>query len=244
MKKTTCLLLFLLSMLLTVDVYAAAGCSNADYKDLGQIASYVKADYEVIDNSEIKTLTVGEETTTYKVPNYTFAFTIYNVNEDIYVDIENEKTKDKKTIYYDDTEDGTYTFDDYNFGDVYNYKIVVYANRTSCSKKKLKTLRVSKPKYNAYSEFTYCGNSSSYYCQKFITGDLGIDSTSEFLKKIEVNNQKNDPKKDEKDIKKQITDILKNNWKIYLAIFVVVSGTFTGLIIYKKRANKKKGWNL
>ncbi len=50
----------------------------------------------------------------------------------------------------------------------------LYTNDEECNGRVLKTLKFTKPRYNAYSEYTYCQNSSSYYCQKFINTEINI----------------------------------------------------------------------
>ena len=74
-------------------VDAANYCPNATKKELSRAANYVKANYEVIDSSEVKEITVDGNTTTYKVPNYAFEISIYNLTENLYAEI----TTTKKT---------------------------------------------------------------------------------------------------------------------------------------------------
>lgn len=238
--------LFLLFIVLTFGIAEvdALKCSNAVSKDLGQIASYVKASYEVIDNSEIKTLTIDEESTNYIIPNYKFDISIYNVTPEIYLTIENDVYKNTFTVYNADTTDNTYTFSNTDFGTIYHYTIAVRSANQDCYGEKIRTIKLTKPKYNAYSEYTYCKNSSNLYCQKFTTTDLGIKSSEDFLNKIKVNNENNNPNKDEIQEIETIKNLLSKNWKIYLLILVIVIVITIITILYIKKKNQKKGWKL
>ena len=108
----------------------------------------------------------------------------------------------------------------------------------------LRTTKFTKPRYNAYSEFTYCQNSSNYYCQRFIKSEISIKDTDDFLNKIEVNNDKNDPNKDGKENKEALGKLFKENWKTYLLIFVIVLAAGTGAVFFIRNYQKKSGWKL
>lgn len=223
-------------------------CPSSLKNDLAQAASHIKVKYEIVDSSEMKELEANGSKTTYKIPNYAFVISIYNLTSDFYakIDVTTSQTGSSKTqeVYYEETVEGNYSLYDYNIGDIYNYTITIYSTSEECYNKVFRTFRITKPRYNAYSEYTYCQNSSSYYCQRFVTTDLNIEDTSEFLRKIEVNNQKNNPNKGFLDENKEIMDNLKNNWMWYLLIFLAIAGIITGLIIYLKKKQKKAGWKL
>lgn len=224
----------------TTLVMARGSCPNATRRELTSLANYVKANYEIIDKSETKELTVDGHTTTYKVPNYSFEISIYNLNERLYAEI--ETTKDfHKTVSWEEASDGVYSFIDYNAGEIYNYTVTIKSSE--CPEVNLNTIKFTKPRYNAYSEYTYCQNSSNYYCQKFIGTEINISNTGEFLDKIQANNEKNDPSSPQNQ-EETIGEVIKNNWKLYLIIFasiVLISGIT--LILIRMR-NKKKGWKL
>lgn len=244
MKKNIGNLLFIVCFLfIGMSVVDAANyCPNATKKELSRAANYVKANYEVIDNSEVKEITVDGNTTTYKVPNFAFEISIYNLTENLYAEITTTKNGEERRVYNSDVTDGVYSFIDNNAGDIYNYNITIKSDG-ECAGLSLKTIKFTKPRYNAYSEFAYCQNSSSYYCQKFIGTEINIKSTNEFLNKIQVNNEKNDPdvKNDE-----SIFNVIQKNWKIYLFIFLgvlFVAGVAIIIFIILKR-KKNKEWKL
>lgn len=213
------------------------------------MAAHVKVSYETKDYSEEKELEIDGKKTTYKVPNYIFEISVYNVTDDIYVYIEKTSTNKTsrtavKTVYSTDAEDGIYTFTDSNIGDIYNYHVTVKSNKDSCIGRTLRTIKFTKPRYNAYSEFTYCHNSSNYYCQRFVGTELNIKDNQDFLTKIKVNNEKNNPDRDKNEETEAIKNLLKNNWKIYVLIFVVILGGVVGAVFFVKKNKEKKGWRL
>lgn len=225
-------------------VTAASSCSTSTKKRLAQNAARVKVEYEIKDFSEEKTLEVDGKETTYKVPNYIFEITVYNVTEDLTVYIQKSNSEKQITVNFENTTDGTYTFTDSNFGEIYNYNVYVRSNADECRGVTLRTTKFTKPRYNAYSEFTYCQNSSNYYCQRFIKSEISIKDTDDFLNKIEVNNDKNDPNKDYKENKEALGKLFKENWKTYLLIFVIVLAAGTGAVFFIRNYQKKSGWKL
>ena len=243
MKYLKIYILSLFSMILFISNTNALSCSNSVSKDLGQIASYVKASYEVIDNSQVKTLTVGDNSKNYIIPNFNFEISIYNITEDIYITIKDDKYNSERTVSFSDTNNGTYTFSNDDFGVIYTYNIDIYSANGDCYGEKIKSIKLVKPRYNAYSEYTYCKTSSSLYCQKFVTTEPGIKSNDDFFKKIKINNDKNKPDSKEES---SIINSVKSNWKLYLSIFVgVIIITIVVIIIYRKKQMKKKdGWEL
>ncbi len=228
-----------------VSVQAAMNtCPTSLRKQLAQAASSVKVDYEIKDFSEEKTIEVDGHETTYKIPNYIFEISIYNMTDDIYVYVQKTNNTPGFSVYNDSAIDGVYTFTDENIGDIYNYKITVRSNSAECSGVTLRTTKFTKPRYNAYSEFTYCQNSSNYYCQRFIGTEINIKDANDFLSKIKVNNEKNDPDRDKNETDKKVGDLFKANWKTYLMIFMVILALATGLFMFIKKQQKKGGWKL
>ena len=219
----------------------ALSCSKSVSKDLSTVASHVKVAYEVIDKSEVKELNVGEEKTKYTVPNFDFEISIYNITDDIYVEVKNDVDGRNRTVYFKDTDNGVYTFTNSDFGQVYNYTFDIKSTNDGCYGQKIRTTKLVKPKYNAYSEFTYCQNSANFYCQKFTTKDLKLGSTYEFLQKITVNNEKNKPVEEEET---SITQLVKQDWKIYLGLFAIVIILASTIIVIMKKRKKAKEWKL
>ncbi len=234
------LIIFALLLGIGLTQVDAASCPASIKKDISKLANYVKIDYEVEDNSAYKKLKVGDDETEYKIPNYTFTFSIYNIVPELFISLEDKSNGMSMNITNDMTNNGTYTFKSSDFGSIHNYVLTVKSANDQCYGARFRTIKQTQPRYNAYSEFAYCKNSSSYYCQRFVGTDFDI-STSEFLKKIDANNKKAKPKQEDiEDIK----DMLKEHWKTYLFIFIGLACAFVIGIIGVRYYKKKKGWRL
>ena len=244
MKYCNYIVIFISLLIFDIMGVNALSCSNSVSKDLGQIASYVKASYEVIDKSETKKIKINDDTTSFTIPKFEFEISIYNITDDVYLTISDDIFDNTITVTTDDTNDGVYTFINSDFGKIYNYTIKIYSANSDCYGETIRTINLVKPKYNAYSEYTFCQNSTLFYCQKFTAKELGIKDADDFLEKIKVNNENNDPDRDQKEALEEITNLFKKNWKIYLLIFLGIIAVTVSIIVIIKKRNKNKGWRL
>lgn len=241
MKKILLSFLLLFCLTLTIDQAYADTCSNTRKRELGNAANYVKVDYEVIDKSIERKINAGIDETTIVIPNFHFDISIYNLTEDIYADVVRARDLQTFKVYYKDIKDGIYTFKDYDSSTIDKYTVTIRP-ANDCLGLTLRTINYTKPKYNAYSEFKYCKNSSSFYCQKFVTKNLSITSTDDFLQKIKANSEKNKPVKEEE--KEEIAQIIKSNWILYVIIFIIIFIIAIMGILIVRKYKKDKGWKL
>lgn len=237
------ILLFVAFFFVFSDVFAA-GCKPAVKNELASLANYVKVNYEIKEESEEREITIDGQSTTYKIPKYVFEITIYNLKEGLAASVSALDQGRTFKVTNSDTTDNNYTFYDYDIGQIYNYEISIVSDRNDCTSTRLRTIKFTKPRYNAYSEFTYCQNSSIYYCQRFIGSEINLKGTDDFLNKIKVNNDKNNPNRDKIEEKEEIKSLLSKNWKTYVLLFVVIALLIVGIIFYIKRRHKKSGWKL
>ena len=230
--------------ILSSKVYASE-CPKDMSRDLTREAYYVKTNYEIVDKSIYKEINIDENKTIFKIPKYEFIISIYNITDRIYAVVSNNLDEKTITINYTDTQNGIYTFTDNEFGKIRKYEINIYSAIEDCAHKKLKTIKLVKPMYNAYSEYTYCKNSTNFYCQKFTKNELNIKGNADFLSKIKVNNirRSEEIKKEEKKEVKSFLDIIMTDWQMYAGIFVgsVISSLILIIVIKKRRS--KKGWD-
>ena len=236
MKYCKFILLFIISFLFVSSV-SAGTCNKSDADKLNLAASHVKLTYTKEDNSQYKKITANNEETTYKVPNYTFKISVYNITEDIYINIKDDKTNLDRNIYYSDTSDGVYTIENKDFGSIYKYTVSVYSNVGDCKDTLLLTRSIIKPKYNAYSEFEYCKTSSKSQCQEFIKNDLSIKNEEDFYKSIGI--VKKDKKDDNKENKNlSIKEIFTMNKRIYIISAIITAIVVLVIILIINRVNK------
>lgn len=234
------LILFILITLKMTNV-TALSCPNSISKDLSLEASHIKVSYEIIDRSIEQEITIEENTTSYKIPKFDFVFTIYNMTENLYITIKDDVTNENKNIFMSDTNNGEYTFTNSDPGKIYNYTFSILSNDPNCQGQKVRTIRMVKPKYNAYSEFAYCKSSSNYYCQRFVEKDLALKNSDDFLKAISVNikdSETNDTKVPNN------PKVINYTWiNIAVVAFAVIIVT-TIIIVIVKKVKARKRWEI
>ena len=175
MKKIiTFIILFLC---LNINVQAASLCSYTEQTELSGKASNVKATYELVEE-EVE-FTDG----TFAIQK--FKVNILNVTKDLYVVVKNNVTEDEITYRYTDNVDGIIGFEWTLLDSVTTFTIQVYSSiNTNCPDEKYKTIYLTTPRYNRFSEMEICNSLDDFYlCQKYVTFQ-DIDKTT-FLDKID-----------------------------------------------------------
>ena len=134
MKK--CIILILL-LLFPFSVKADDACSYATRSELNKEASKVKASYEFI-NDELNNA-IGFKISVYNISDkLTLTYTIDgNTREEVVVD--------SSQI----SQDGIYTFDEYNLSTAITYNFNIKGNYNSCFNS-VRTIKLTKPIKNEY----------------------------------------------------------------------------------------------
>lgn len=247
-KNAKCVLVALLSFCFVVNVNAAE-CSYEKQVELNNIASTVKATYEEVEIDTGETRSYVDPETDLIDPSKQipitekgFKVSIVNMEEDLYVDVKNDSNNSTKTYQYTDAVDKIIDLGTYKADKVITYTITVKASKGDCAGTELRTITLVTPRYNSYSELSYCENNPNFeYCQEYITGE--DISYEEFLKRTE--NYTEPEKKEEITQEKQtITDKIKEFYKknkkmIYIISgFIVIVGVATAAIIVIKRRSR------
>lgn len=234
MKK---ILTFLTVMFLfNINVSAASLCTYKEQTELNSKAANIKVSYEAMEE------TIGEDDV--YINNY-FKISIINVTEDFYVVVKNNINKDEKTFTSSDAKDGLITFNWTNINEITNFTILVYTtNNTNCAHEKFKTIYLTTPRYNVYSDRDICYENSDFYlCQKYVTF-AEIDDM-EFLNKLdnyligETNNKGEEPTKP---VEIPITDKIFNfiddyKWFIIGGVLIIITVSYT---IYRVKTKKQR----
>lgn len=238
MKYLKILLITLLFIMTSTISVKALSCDNATSSDLTRKANYVKASYEVEDKSVKKDLTAGNYKTTYKIPYFNFKISIYNIVDGIYAVVTNDVDNTILEVHPNNTQDGTYTFDNSNFTDVYNYTIEIRSDLDACKNETIRTIKVSKPKYNAFSEYKYCNSSNNYYCKKFITKDLDVETNDDFFRKIGIKTDYDDEESTEDT--NSIKSIIKKNTKSYIMVSIITVLVTLAILLIPRLIKKNR----
>lgn len=250
MHKSKKILLALLCSFLFIGG-ANAECDYETEVNMAKEASNIKANYEVKDI--VIDATTGEEVSGINPEDVDFesdyanwkkiTVSIYNITKDMNVLITGDDGS-TETITYDETDNGTYSFDRLDLEKVVNYEIKVTTTNPSCSGKELRTLNLLTPKRNDFHYLTACIGNDDYYCQEFVDYDLNMsegDIISKAASKQNGTDSSNTSNNETKNWFEKTKEYLKENkWVIYtgVGVIVLIAGVATTVIVIKKRRSK------
>lgn len=239
-KKLILTLIVFFTILVGINVNAE--CTKEEIDKMNLYGTNVKASYNLIDNSVKKTATEDGLSRNYIIPNFAFNITVYNIMDSLYVKISNNINSEIINIKNSDTTNNMYTFVNSDFVNAYNYKLDVYYSSPGCGEKKIKTINISKPRYNVYSETDICQESDANICKKFLTTneDFTYDDFIERMNQetLNVNEVKSSV----------VQNFLKNNGKRLSIIIVLLTFVVVLIVIVRHRITsnkmKKGGWKI
>jgi hypothetical protein len=234
-RKIIFILLAFLMCLFTVNVYADDACNYKVKANLNREAALVKTNYEVIERKEQIVPGPNDEFEEYTAIYYSFKITVYNITDDLYINISSSNNDINKKVYYKDTTEGKYSFTTDNQEDIIKYTINIYPNVASCGSTKLKSYVFTKPKYNMYSKYGFCKEHPDLsYCQKFLTKDIELNDgiisnyADEYATEEQNTNQNNN----------SFWNFIKNNYLYILGGIIIIGGITTGTIVIIKKRRK------
>lgn len=231
-------LMFLLTIFLfSANVSAASICSYEEQATLNQKAANIKVKYDVVEDLK------GVDDLNYV--EYYFNIFITNVTEEFYVVVKNDYNNEEKTYYSNDAVDGIITIKWENIHDVTNFTVLVYtSDNSSCPDEKYKTIYLTTPRYNTFSDLDICSENMDFtYCQKYVTF-AEIDE-NEFFEKIAgyFSQKENSDDKSSNDTENPtFFDKIFNfvdEYKLFFigGIVIVVAGI---IVIYQIRTKKQR----
>lgn len=162
---------------------------------------------------------------------------IYNVTPNLKVTVTDRNGK-KYNFDYKNVVEDTITLNAGLAYEVNRYTVDVYYSDSECGKEPVRSLNITIPRYNNYSEYAECATYPDYYyCKQFITLDditekqfhQGIKEYAEQLK-----TQEKEEKKKQSIIYKT-TSFLKKNWLIISLVVIVIIGGVAFIIIKKRK---------
>lgn len=210
--------IFTFLICLSFSIIANAECSYNERKELLAEAKKIEAvftpDYE----------------------NNKFVFNMFNLSKNLYVELENVKTNEIKSIYYYELIDNKYIYDELNVDNKITYRLNIYSFKEECYASKITSKTITKGIINKYSKMDICKDIQDYkYCKPILNNEIILDES----KVIEsINNYKeNLVKTEESKIKKNMFIEFIKKYKNYIICFFVIL-----LIIYILfLVNKKRG---
>ncbi len=224
--------------LFIINTNAASLCSYKDQIALNQKAANIKRGYDII--TEIYEDEDGE------VDLDTFRISIYNLTEEFYAIVTNTKNNEQKRIEYSDVVDGVASFDWEDVNDLTTFNIKIYtSNKSLCPDELYKTLLLTTPRYNPYSETNACYSAPEFnLCQKYVT--FSAISQDEFLDRVEGyiegtvdENGQDVPKEENGFFEKLMTFLNKYKW-VFIIGGVLVIGVSGGYVVIRKIRKQRK----
>lgn len=169
-----------------------------------------------------------------------FTFNMYNLDNDLYVIISNDKSDDIKEVYSYDMEDNRYSFIDYNVDDLIVYTVKIYSNKSGCYSNNVTSKRVVKKIINKFYDDDICkGIEDYFYCKPLLNSKFSI-SDNKVISNINEYREKSSIKETE-DINKKfgmddLIELIRKYWYILGGILII------GIIIFIiVKINKKRG---
>ena len=173
--------------------------------------------------------------------NKYFVFNLYNLDDELYVNIYNSKTEENKEVHSYDMVDNHYSFIDNNIDDIITYRVAIYVSNSSCYGNKLTTKTITKKIINRYYYMDICKGIEDYqYCKPLLNNKFSLndDKIKENINKYkECLNVKEDTKVINKFGMNDLIKILKEYWYIVLIVICVSIGLIVIIKINKKRGD-------
>ncbi len=234
--------------LFIVGVTNASAASACDYETqvkLNSEAANIKTSYEIKEiktgNQVLSDMDEGMEDEVYTG----VVVSIYNLTDNLYLEVTNSLTGEKKTYTYADTDNGTITFtrgEKSGLGEIVTYEVMVYSNHSDCKGEELKKINVVTPRYNYFSAEGLCAdekNAKKYYCQPYITEELNM-SYEDFVKQAMAVQNSSDNKQN--DDSSQNENFLKK-YGVYIVVTLIgvaLIWVVTTVIVRKKQRSSIK----
>ena len=241
LKKTKTIIWTILIYFVFSGIIFAEGNNKCEIIELGKLREYASSiNANVI--SGIEETKIDNE---QAEENYLY-IKIYNMNSSMRLVVTNDNNSQKHELTYRNIgSDGSITLKQTAINKVINYTIDVYGGvNTNCYSEKLRTIKVTVPKYNYYSNLEMCSTIPDYYlCQEYITFDIdgstASDKINEYREKIDKELEEKEVKTEEKNksvIKKARTFF--SDYKYILIGLLVILGVIITIIILKRKRSE------
>ena len=225
-------------------------CNYEEQARLNREVGNVKASYEIvekeIDQDRCSPLEGFEDEPYYCLAEF-IQINILNINENMIVNVENDTYDNSFRYSYEDTDSGTLSFvltNDNNLEVSYNEDVIEYtieilaSSETGCEGSGLRTIYLTVPRYNVYSNVAPCDEISDYYlCEKYVTyPEVTYDQFSETIAKEIA--EREEQQEEELKWYEKIWEFVVEHKTVFIAggiIIVVAGGGTAAYIIIRRR---------
>ena len=241
MKKI--ITLFVIMFLINIKVSAASLCSYKEQTEFNGKAANVKATYEIKERTiqsewiegEIEEILIG----------YYFNISITNVTDELYVVVKNNLNNEEKIFTSKDAKNGLINFEWDSVEEITNFTIQVYTSeKTNCPDERFKTIYLTTPRYNDFSERSICMEYTEFsLCQKFVTfsevdDTRFVNELDKYKKEEEKNNENIEDKPTQNPEDNKFIDFI-NDYKWYFISGVAVV-SIASFVIYRVKTKKQR----
>lgn len=238
MKRLKYFVYFLVLSLVLIGKVEAETCPLEQRTSLGAMAANVNVTYE----EAVTTEWDSDNETNYSV--YYLNVKIYNLTSDLRIKVSNNLYDDEHYISYKNMDhDGVITLKATNISEKVTYMFEIYGNSEDCYNKKLRTVKLTLPKYNYFSHYTICSEIPEFYmCQRYILNDF--DGASFYSAAEEYRNKKlaqENEMLDNGDIKENTSSVSKiakkvsDNKLLVSGVVIAIGVIITIVILIKKK---------
>lgn len=243
MKKENVFLIIIMSVSLfmfTGRVFAAEEnnmCTAMQLGELREIAANIKVTY--VPKTVIEKTPEDIETGATSYTAKYLDIKVYNMHSKLYLEVSNNEGYEVLATINDLSKDGTITFRQDTLDRKVNYVFTVKSAEYGCNNQVLRTVKLTLPIYNAYSQLDICSDIPDYYlCQEFITSP--VDGAT-FYMKVDAYKEKLAEQGDGKgeDNTGTINKTFANASKYkYLVVGIIVAlGVIITIVIVKRKEN-------
>lgn len=232
MKNRIIYIVFVLALFIVGRNVYAASCSLEEKTELRTMASNVSVSYVPVDK-----LMSNDEGDYYE---YYLDVKIFNINSYLRVEVIDNSNHNQYYLDVNDVGlDGAITMRQRDNEIVKNLTFNIYGASNDCYSTALRTVKLTLPKFNYYSERAICEDIPEFYlCQKYVTYDIDsatfIENVQEYKEKYE--NQKENEGEENGDgsaVSKAISNVSK--YRYIIAGVIVAAGIVATIIIVKKK---------
>ncbi len=241
MKKRNKLLimLFLLFVGITSVRAEESVCTPSQLSKLRSAAANVKVTYMPV--TDVGTVNQGNGEVDSSALTYRYLdVKIYNVSEELYVQVNNGNQKWSFNSN-DIMADGSITIrQPASSTNTYNYVFEIVSYRYGCSLETLRTIRLTLPKFNVYSDLEICQDIPDYYlCQQYTTysvdGSTFYNKVDEYKTKLLALEEEKISEENNSVITNSLSKISK--YKYLVVGIIVVIGVVLTVIVLKKKGS-------
>lgn len=223
-------------------------CNAVSLNELRTMAANVKVSY--VPTTIDEKVEMDEESGSDILTTYYLDVKVYNITSKLYVKTEasgsNVTSSEHLLSLLNVGADGAATIRQRALNQPVTYTFTIFSDEYGCTGRILRTMKLTLPRFNYYSELAICQDIPDYYlCQQYTTyevdGATFYDKVDEYKAKLEAQNEELANSEDNTGfVNKAISSISKYKY-VVVGVIVVIGVVATTLILRKNKKKKEKG---